>query len=214
MKEQGNGKVRMLIIGAGTSPMEGAGWAGAEVTRADVARETNPDVGIDCLWELPELGEFDVVVATHALQCVPRTKVVETLKHWSTLVRPGGELHVVVPDLGWAADEVAAERSVDKMTLGVIYGTQQAEWAFHRTGFTVDLLRAAVYAAGLHARASRLGPYELTSVGADGQVRKLVARQIYVVAVRPDRNTDQHADDRTTTDRDVDGRTGTDEEER
>jgi len=206
MEANGNGRMRVLTIGVG-SPVNLESWPGAEVVSLDVAEEAAPDYLVDCLWnwnlsssELFPFAEditdehFDLVVATHALQCVPRVRVVETLKYWSGVLRPGGELHVIVPDLGWAADEIAAERSVEKMTLGVIYGTQQAEWAYHRSGFTVDLLRAAVFAAGLQARAARLGPYKITSVGADGKVRELVARQIYVVAVKPNNGSQDKAD--------------------
>lgn len=182
--------MRVLEIGVGSE--EGQGDKGTrgeavEVVRVDVAEEAGPDVLVDSLWELPGdvLGEFDVVVASHALQHVPRVRVIETLRCWARLVKPGGELHVIVPDLGWAADEIAKERTVDKMTLGVIFGTQHADWAYHRSGFTVDLLRTAMYAVGLEARASRLGPYRITSEAVDGTVRELIARQVYVVAVRP-----------------------------
>lgn len=203
---EGNGSMRVLTIGVG-SPVNLESWPGAEVVHLDVAEEMMPDYLVDCLWdwELCPAGhspllaeaEFDLVIATHALQCVPRVKVVETLKYWSEFIVPGGELHVIVPDLGWAADEISAERSVEKMTLGVVYGTQQAEWAFHRCGFTVDLLRAAVYAAGLQARAARLGPYKITSVGSDGRVRELVARQIYVVAVKGNDGSGHGSQDKT-----------------
>lgn len=196
--------MRVLEIGVGsvgsTDGETDKRMEGAEVVRVDVAEEVGPDVLVENLWEIPEeLGEFDVVVASHALQCVPRVRVIETLRCWAGLVKPGGEMHVIVPDLGWAADEIAKERTVDKMTLGVIFGTQHAEWAYHRSGFTADLLRTAMYAVGLEARASRLGPYRIVSEQADGTRRELIARQIYVVAVRPtDGTTDKQMEDGET----------------
>jgi len=205
--------MRVLTIGVG-SPVNPENWPGAKVVSLDVAEEARSDVVVPCLWDwgVTPVGKFDLVVATHALQCVPRVKVVETLKYWAGVLRPGGELHVIVPDLGWAADEIAAERSVEKMVLGVVYGTQQAEWTYHRCGFTVDLLRAAVYAAGLQARAARLGPYKITSVGTDGKVRELVARQIYVVAVKGERGsqdkTDSEHGSQDRTDQEEDGDEG------
>lgn len=185
MKRNG-GNVRVLQIGVGSLPVDPTAWPGAEIVRVDLDPETGADqVGDPRAVE--DVGDgYDVVFTSHALQWVARTEVVKTLKHWAACLKPGGELHVIVPDLAWAADQIAADRSVDKLTLGVIFGTQHTEFAFHRTGFTADLLRAALYAAGLETRACRLGPYRIRSVGADGQARELVARQIYAVAVKPD----------------------------
>jgi len=186
MNNDGNGKVRILEIGVGAPRVRLDRWPEADAVRVDLVPETEPDVVADPRQLPDDLGTFDVIVTNHVLQWVPRVQVIDTLRHWVDHLEPRGELHVIVPDLAWAADEISANRSVEKMTLGVVFGTQHAPWAYHRTGFTMDLLRTAIYAVGLAARAARVGPYRITSVGADGEVRELVARQLYVVGVKGD----------------------------
>jgi len=194
MGENGK-KLQILQIGVDSLPLDTRRWNGARLTRVDVSIDRDPDWPEDPRRLPGDLGTYDVVFTSHVLQWVPRTEIIQTLKHWVTFLKPGGEMHVIVPDLSWAADEIAANRSVDKLVLGVIFGTQHNTWAFHRTGFTTDLLRTALFAAGLETRACRLGPYKITSVGGDGQVRELVARQIYAVAVKPHQEEDGNARD-------------------
>lgn len=187
--------MRVLDLGAGESCVARELWPEAEVVAVD-ARVIAPLVGGDGPGDdrvtrvvadvraLPEdLGEFEVILASHVLEHLTRAEVVPALAHWAEHLTSGGELHVLVPDLAWAAERVVrGEMAVEVQA--TIYGSQANEWQFHRVGFTVALLRDAVRQAGLVVRQARLGPFEIENTWEDGRREVVVARQIYVVGIR------------------------------
>ena len=113
---------------------------------------------------------------------------------WRDALVPGGALYVVVPDLSWAAEQLAEVGVLEPVVLGAIYGTQHGPWAFHRTGFTMALLRTAIYAAGLETRVARTGPYQIEGTSSSGEVSRYVARQLYCMAVRPETDAERFDD--------------------
>ena len=186
--------MRVLDLGAGESCVARELWPEAEVVAVDAREIARPeDAGITGVVAdvraLPDdLGEFEVILASHVLEHLTRAEVVPTLTHWAEYLSLGGELHVLVPDLAWAAERVVrGEMTVDVQ--GCIYGSQANEWQFHKVGFTVALLRDAVRRAGLVVRTARLGPFTIVSTREDGIREEVVARQIYVVGVKRDPST-------------------------
>ena len=59
-------------------------------------------------------------------------------------------LYIITPSLEWAARKILEEESLHGSVLASLFGSQENEWAFHRCGFTIMLLRQAVRMAGLH----------------------------------------------------------------
>jgi len=129
-----------------------------------------------------EKGPYDAVLASHVLQLMGGGAVVEAVRGWAGMLREGGELHLVVPDLAWACEQITKQHEADRWTLKVIYGGQGS--GVHRCGFTVGLLRSALAAAGLKAKAARLGPYRMVGTDGAGDEHGVIARQVYVVGVR------------------------------
>lgn len=177
--------MRVLDLGAGRGGAARALWPGAEIVRVDVDPAVEPDVVGD-VRALPEgLGTFDAILASHVLEHLARAEVLPALEHWVDFLAPGGMLHVLVPDLAWAAEQVTRAGQVPVAVMLHVYGSQQGEYQFHKMGFTVGLLRAAVAKAGLVVRAARVGPYEIVIPGDGGDDRRVVAaRQIYVVGIK------------------------------
>ena len=181
--------MRVLDLGAGEGCAARVLWPEAEVVAVDVRAIARPlgacftSVVAD-VRALPEgLGEFEVILASHVLEHLTRAEVVPALRHWAGYLMPAGELHVLVPDLAWAAEQVVrGEMAVEVQAH--IYGSQANEWQFHKVGFTVALLRDAVRRAGLVVRQARLGPYGMERTWEDGRREEVVARQIYVVGVK------------------------------
>lgn len=181
--------MRVLDLGAGESCAARVLWPEAEVVAVDareVARTDDLQVTrvVADVRALPEdLGEFEVILASHVLEHLTRAEVVPTLAHWAGYLGMGGELHVLVPDLAWAAERVVrGEMAVEVQAH--IYGSQANEWQLHKVGFTVALLRDAVRRAGLVVRTARLGPFTIVNTGEDGSREEVEARQIYVVGIR------------------------------
>jgi len=187
--------MRVLDLGAGESCVARVLWPEAEVVAVDAREIARPDDDLKVtglkitgvvadVRALPqELGKFEVILASHLLEHLTRAEVVPTLTHWAGYLRTGGELHVLVPDLAWAAERVVRGEMVVEVQAH-IYGSQANEWQFHKVGFTVALLRDAVRRAGLVVRTARLGPFEIVNTREDGSRESVVARQIYVVGVK------------------------------
>jgi len=141
-----------------------------------------------------EKGPYDAVLASHVLQLMGGGAVVEAVRGWAGMLREGGELHLVVPDLAWACEQITKQHEADRWTLKVIYGGQGG--APHKCGFTVGLLRSALAAAGLKAKAARLGPYRMVQTDGEADEHGVIARQVYVVGVKTtDGTTDKEMND-------------------
>lgn len=93
------------------------------------------------MWDLPyKDGEVDVIFAAHCLEHISKFKVVITLKEWERVLKIGGKLQIIVPDLVWAC-KWWLEHPYNNWAMDTIYGNQLHEGQFHMTGFTPDIMR-------------------------------------------------------------------------
>ncbi len=114
-------------------------------------------------------GTVDTIYSSHLLEHLPARTVAPTLAHWRALLKPGGVLHLNVPDLEWACRRFIAlleferggtdipdephyfgstiDYNGDRSMLAVIFGTQSHEGEHHHTGFTRESLRALLHAS-------------------------------------------------------------------
>lgn len=169
-----NGKLRVLEIltREGQEGIAQEIWPEAKIVQAVL------DLG--WLNDPGGVGHYDMILASHVLQAVDGANVTRMVRVWASWLREGGELHLVLPDLMWACEQVVKGGEVDRYTLEVIYGQTGAE---HRSGFTVGLVRGVLAAAGLKVKAARLGPYGIVGMDAEGKEHEVIARQVYVVGV-------------------------------
>lgn len=108
-----------------------------------------PDADVKALmWELPyEDNSVDSIYSAQALEHVSKFQVVPTLQEWHRVLKLGGRLQIQVPDLVWACTHWLTHQTTE-WNLDVIYGTQEHEGQFHKTGFNKDILRMYVTLAG------------------------------------------------------------------
>ena len=178
--------LRVLDLGAGTARVAETLFPDAYVTTLDIDPETHPDVEADVRFWRPELeGGFDVVVASHVLEHLPRLQVGAALTMWACYIKPGGRLQLHVPDLGWVAKELVRHQGVVEAGLLLhIYGDQGNEWGFHRCGFTALLLRALLRKAGLWVERLDSLPYQIVTTSVDGEKSRFDAKQLVVKAIK------------------------------
>lgn len=175
--------MRILDLGSGVGNAGAKIWPEAtEVVRVDLNPEVNPDVVAD-VRSLPEdLGEFDKILASHVLEHLGRKEAVPALKHWVSFLKPGGEMHVIVPDLEWAVEQLSVGKPDPTVYVIIhIYGGQDDEFSFHKMGYTALLLRHVLDQAGLQTQSLRDGEFYI--VMDDREPVK--ARQLYAMAVKP-----------------------------
>lgn len=172
---------RWLNIGAGRADNPDLDGLGEEVvfTRLDGNADTNPDVVHDFRQPFPESlhGMFDGVFASHTLEHVSWREVLIVLENIRAVLKPGGVLFVVVPDIEWASHQIM-RGNYNFAVLGALYGAQVDEWDYHRCGFTPDSLGLALQRAGYNVRGVAREQYKVIMYGVD----EYAAREIRVTA--------------------------------
>lgn len=119
----------------------GPGWLGVDwyAPNADVKAQ---------LWSLP-FGdkEVDAAFSSHALEHIPKARVDPTLLEWFRVLRGGGHLTLIVPDLEDCCRRFLADPGCGQ-TLDNIYGSQDRDGMEHRTGFTEETGKTYLQKAG------------------------------------------------------------------
>lgn len=94
--------------------------------------------GVDLVADFRTLeynNEIEAIRAHHLLEHFSRAEGVEVLKQWYSWLMPGGVLIVETPDL----EGICADFNRDKYWMcRHAYGSQEADWAFHRDGWYED----------------------------------------------------------------------------
>lgn len=130
-----------IEIGGNTGPREGY---------YQVDKHGHPDIRAD-IRALPFRHSLDHIYASHVLEHLPDADVVHALKSCRGALHPGGALEVYVPDLPWMFRRfLRASNEGEKWSLWNrwIYGSQENEGQFHRTGFSTSRLVQCLTAAG------------------------------------------------------------------
>ena len=111
-------------------------------------------------------GQYDVVFASHVLEHMRRSLLVETIKRMAMALKPGGELWLITH----ALEIVVAHMTKDEpspLVLPLLYGadTDDRRDDFH-SAFTLRMLRAVLVDGGLILKFAEQRPNELM-VGKD-----------------------------------------------
>ena len=106
---------------------------------------------------------FDMVAVAGTLEKQPRNGVLRCVGEWRRILKPAGRLDLLVPNLRWACISlVRGEFNEDwPGILATLYGTQENEAEFHRTGFTLQMLRALLEGLGFTMKKATLAPWEI-----------------------------------------------------
>lgn len=151
------GQKKIIDLGCGESPYEtGEG----DVLKVDVRDEVKPDYRAD-LRKLPFANaEFDIAYSSHVLEHFPRADTGKVLDEWIRILKPEGELRLIVPNLEWAADQIKLGVMNDDV-LNVLYGAQTYNQNFHQAGFTPAALTAMLKERGFQRIDVELTGYNL-----------------------------------------------------
>ena len=177
--------LRVLDLGAGSARVAAQLFPDATIVTVDIDAAVMPSYVCDARELPPDMGQFDVVVASHILEHLPRLEVGPVLRHWVSYIKLGGRMQLHVPDLGWVAKELVRHQGVVQAGLLLhIYGDQGNEWGFHRCGFTALLLRALLRKAGLWVERLDSLPYQIVKTSVDGEKSRFDAKQLVVKAIK------------------------------
>ena len=164
-------KKTVLHVGCGNDPLPA--WLHTyKETRLDIDKNVKPDI-VASMTDIGDIGEFDLVYCQHSLEHLFRHEVAIALKEFHRVLKKGGGLVVMVPDLEDVrpTDEVILMADSGAITgMDMIYGHQQYvidnQFMAHRTGFTKKILIDAIREAGFNkARSQRMENYNLMGYG-------------------------------------------------
>lgn len=161
----------VLHVGCGGDPLPG--WLGdAEEVRLDIDPANNPHIVGD-MRALGDVGRFDVVYCSHALEHLYPHEVVPTLKGFFDVLKDGGHAVLFVPDL----EDVQPTEDVLMVTpagpvsgIDMYYGfrpmLETCPAMAHHTGFIRRTLEDKLLQAGfLNVIVKRLPDFNLMGGG-------------------------------------------------
>lgn len=138
-------------IGAGNTinPM----YQDNTIERFDADESCHPDYVCD-VRELPVDSErYDIANASHVLEHLPFAETISALREWFRVIKIGGMLLVRVPNIARAFERITMNqlhhdaRWATPYEFLMIYGSQENQWMFHKSGFTESFLLQNAQAA-------------------------------------------------------------------
>lgn len=92
-------------------------------------------------WDLPfDDNSVQGIFCSHLLEHIEKRKIVETLHEFHRVLKDGGQLEIVIPDLVWCCLYWINHQDND-WSLDIIYGNQKHAGEFHKTGFSIEMIR-------------------------------------------------------------------------
>jgi len=118
--------------------------------RVDIDPKVKPDVIADARFlSCFEDCFADIIIASHLLEHFTFKEVMPTLKEWVRILKIGGKLCIIIPNLRWASKRILEppkDQEEAKRTMFMYYSAQkgdlkEAHLDTHKSGFTPDSLR-------------------------------------------------------------------------
>lgn len=188
-------KLMVLDVGSGKSSLAETWFADVlegkeyEIHRADIDPEVEPDLIWDIRQTPPDdrLGMYNLILASHVLEHVERSMVIQAVKNMAALLANHGELWIGVPSLEWCAAQIVKGKDSPAVQLCIFGGGEidKPNFYYHHTGFTLMSLRQLLEAAGLVVRRAQQNPFAINMIY-DGEEYKYEGVQNTVCGVKND----------------------------
>lgn len=160
---QGDSVLSCLHVGCGQAREEhtpprfnGPRWVH---TRVDIDESVNPDI-VDDIRTLVKVEDasYDAVFSSHNIEHLHSYEVINCLRSFYRVLKPGGALIVHVPDFGLACRLIGAGKGWEKLydspvgpifPIDLVYGhrglSAENPYMEHRTGFTKAVLTELLF---------------------------------------------------------------------
>jgi predicted SAM-dependent methyltransferase len=163
-------KKKILNLGSGHSKIHFEG-EGPSIS-VDLRPEVQPDYQCD-LRQLPFDDAYaDIVYSSHALEHFGRWEVEDVLDEWLRVLKPGGELRLVLPSVLWAAEQLVNGGGESEDVFNVLCGSQDYALNYHKMHFTPALVEDMMKRRKLKVTRMDTEGYNIIAVGQKPKKRK------------------------------------------
>lgn len=134
-----------MKLNIGNGWIEYPGYEGIDIKRGQNAAELGSN-----RWLTKCLGDgatVDEIRASHVLEHFPHAQILDVLREWVRVLKPGGVLKIAVPDLKIIAEQYLAGAQLNVQ--GYLMGGQVDQDDFHKTIFDEEVLSESLREAGL-----------------------------------------------------------------
>lgn len=144
-----------LEIGAGENQQDGY-----------LHHDIRPLDGIDIVCDArsfpdEEKNKYDEVYASNILEHFNRFEVEDVLREWGSLVKEGGELKIIVPDIREIMRQYVYSMITHEQMVYLVYGGNDYEFNKHYYGFDVESLKSLFEKVGFRVAKIQPGiPFE------------------------------------------------------
>lgn len=128
-----------LNIGAGNVKMDGF---------ASVDKYADADYKANIVSLPFPNNSISEIYTSHTLEHLGKYEVPKALKEIYRVLEFKGTYTIIVPDLEWCVNEYLKSSNKYGFVLDTIYGNQEHEGEFHKTGFTLEILKKLVIDTG------------------------------------------------------------------
>lgn len=100
------------------------------------------------MWDLPYPDNgVDEIYCSHAMEHIPKRAVTPVLREFYRVLKPGGRLTILVPDLEWCCRAWLEHKSNDWF-MDILFGNQDHPGEFHMTGYNQRIMVGYLQSAG------------------------------------------------------------------
>jgi autotransporter strand-loop-strand O-heptosyltransferase len=137
----------------------------------------------------------DEIFSSHMLEHLGKNEILKTLKDWYRILKWDGKIVLDVPDIEWcikfflehAEVSVGDRPSKWEFPLDTIFGNQEHEGEYHKTGFTKERLRFLLEEAGFSdVLVKTHTSHNQECIYAEGYKRKKKLKEVFIVDCYPD----------------------------
>lgn len=134
--------MKILEIGPGSMPVAHLVWPekdhpGRVIETVEAVEEFDTTYHFDARTPPEKLnGKYDAVLASHVFEHIFYGEAEAVLKRWVDLLKPGGQMHIIVPAAEWVALQLMLDKP-SPVLQAQLHGLHTTEYDVHRASYTL-----------------------------------------------------------------------------
>jgi predicted SAM-dependent methyltransferase len=117
----------------------------------DISKKAGAHIDLACdirTLDSIESDSVDDIYASHVLEHFPRKEIPSILREWNRVLKPGGTIHIAVPNFDACVRRYEETQGELSELLGLLCGGQRDEYDFHHVIFNEAILKSLMQQCG------------------------------------------------------------------